>query len=77
MTRDWLRAVRNDLGMSQAKIASELGITQSAYCRFEHGTRLPDDILGFFAALSRLTGRPAVEFFMLEMAMRNDTAQSA
>lgn len=36
-----LKDVRKDSGMSQADVASEIGITKSAYANYEQGIREP------------------------------------
>lgn len=36
-----LKDVRKDSGMSQADIASEIGVTKSAYANYEQGIREP------------------------------------
>lgn len=69
--RDWLLKLRRDLGMTQVGMAKELGIAQRSYSRFERGEQSPGDLISFFEALSKLSGRPAVDFFLLEMEMRN------
>ena len=37
-----LKAARQQMGYTQAKIAEELGIAISTYCHYEGGKRLPD-----------------------------------
>lgn len=36
-----LREVRKDTGMSQGEVASEIGVTKSAYANYEQGIREP------------------------------------
>jgi len=36
-----LREVRKDTGMSQSEVASEIGVTKSAYANYEQGIREP------------------------------------
>ena len=36
-----LREVRKDVGMSQSEVASEIGVTKSAYSNYEQGIREP------------------------------------
>ena len=36
-----LKDVRKDSGMSQADVASEIGVTKSAYANYEQGIREP------------------------------------
>lgn len=36
-----LQAARKALGMTQAQVAKEIGITEEAYQRYEYGTREP------------------------------------
>lgn len=37
--RNWLRAARMELGMTQAQVAELSGICESAYCMIESGKR--------------------------------------
>lgn len=41
LTRDEIRAIRKKIGLSQAKIARILGMTQQSYSRLESGNRQP------------------------------------
>ena len=46
MRNEILIAARKQSGKTQAQVAKEIGTAESAYQRYEHGTRTPNTIMG-------------------------------
>ena len=39
--REWLKAIREERGLTQSDVAQMVGIAQASYCNFEIGQRRP------------------------------------
>lgn len=46
MRNETLIAARKLAGKTQAQVAAEIGVVESVYQRYEHGTRIPNAIMG-------------------------------
>lgn len=49
MTSERLKQCRNMIGLSQAAISKELGISQSTYARYELGGGIPENVLNYLS----------------------------
>ena len=62
MTKEQLKALRNELGLSVAKAAEQVHVTARSWSRYEAGTRaIPRAIVHLFCILNKLDYREYLE----------------
>ena len=44
ISREWLKQIRNDKGMTQNEVAEKAGVSRATYTKYENGTREPHPI---------------------------------
>lgn len=61
MTREWLIVARKNKGFTQEEVADKIGVTRTAYARYETGERTP--VPSMAEKISHLLGIQKEYFF--------------
>jgi transcriptional regulator with XRE-family HTH domain len=64
--RNWLKAIRNEKGLSQRDLSKMMGISQAHLCEIEKGTRHKDMTYSMMEKIAEALGVPVQEIIDAE-----------